>query len=273
LGLVRASLTAACDAQLGGMDVCAQSPGALYEQRIAPLLHADHPNVCAQCHAGGSVDLASFLRHDACESMACLKDRGLVNLERPESSVLLSWIERAEPESELITEKVISEERAGFLEWIEHEAACGACAATVCPEASAPRCDEVDTVTSFTAASDPGDCGRETLEKLFRGTIYPTHLRCSPCHLEGTAGNEDAPRWATEIGSCEVAALATQQNVIDMGLVDVEAPEESWLLLKPLGEHGGGLPHGGASKFVKGDADYQAYLYWLSRYGACRASE
>src|SRR5690606_25781271 len=93
--------------------VCDESPGELYERRVAPLFSADNPSTCSQCHAGG-VDLAAFLRPDACESMACLQDLGLVDLEHPERSVLLQWIERAQPESELITERVIDEEYAAF---------------------------------------------------------------------------------------------------------------------------------------------------------------
>ncbi len=249
---------------------CEESPGALYEKRVAPLLHTDHPNVCAQCHAGGSMDLESFLRPDVCESMACLQAQGLVNLKSPESSVLLSWIERAEPDSELVTQQLIDEERQGFLEWIEHEAACGACADVACPDRDTPRCDADATLPSpFVPENDPGNCERETLERLFRGTVYEWRGRCYPCHFQEQEGNRLAPRWATELGTCEVAALFTQQTIVDSGYIDVDDPEQSLLLLKPLAVDEGGAGHGGNDKFTTHDQAYTAFLYWATRYAEC----
>ena len=51
--------------------------------------------------------------------MACLADRGLVDLENPAASVVLQWISRADPSSPLIDQGVIDEEYAAFLAWIE----------------------------------------------------------------------------------------------------------------------------------------------------------
>lgn len=250
---------------------CDESPGELFERRIAPLLDADHPNTCTQCHTAG-LDLEGFLRPDVCESMACLKQGGLVNLNAPKQSVLLAWIDRAEPTSALITEDIIAEERAAFLSWIEHEAACQACADASCTGREPSSCDlSADLEAAFSEETDPGGCDRPTIEKLFRGTIYADRNRCSPCHFEEEKTvAPDAPRWLHRTGDCMVSSLATLRSIEDSGYIDVDDPESSLLLLKPLAEFQGGVWHGGHDKFVKNnDPGYDAFLYFLSRYGAC----
>jgi hypothetical protein len=277
---------------------CTRSPGTVFDERIAPLLTADRPNVCAQCHAGGSIDLQAFLRPDVCESMACLKAQGLVDLEHPERSVLLSWISRAQPngdaasgwggaggsgpgeapfaegagpKSPLITQDIIDQERLGFLEWFQHEAACRSCDDAVCPNITESSCGSAAALEkTYQAKNDPGDCERETLERLFRGTIYEWRGRCYPCHFQGTKGSPDAPRWASDVGTCEVAALATQQNIVDSGYVNSRDPKKSLLILKPLAEADGGVPHGGHDKFTLEDPAYADFLYWTQRYSACQ---
>ena len=252
---------------------CAESPGALFEQRVAPLLASDHPNSCSTCHASG-VALTDFVRGDACEAMACLKNAGLVDLEQPHRSVLLSWIGRVEPESELIGDQVISEERAAFLQWFRHEASCGACSDVECPDTQLSRCDSLkDDENRFGAENDPGDCGQETLERLFRGTIYLNRGRCTPCHFESSkTAAADAPRFIADTGTCQVASLATMIRITDSGYINFEEPKSSLLLTKPLAETRGGVEHGGHDKFSgPSDQGYIAFLYFLERYASCEA--
>lgn len=66
-------------------------PSQLYERRIAPLFQDERPQSCSQCHLTG-LNLELFARETACESMACLVQRGLVNEQDPDASLLLSWI-------------------------------------------------------------------------------------------------------------------------------------------------------------------------------------
>lgn len=251
--------------------ICEESPGALYERRIAPLLSTEHPNTCATCHTAG-IDLERFLREDACESMACLVQDGLVNLDEPAQSVILAWIDRAEPQSELITPDIIAEEHAAFLSWIEHEAACRACAEGACTGREAQSCErDAQLEAALSQVNDNGACDRESIERLFRGTIYAERDRCAPCHFEEEKNAApDARRWLHRTGDCNVASLATLRAIEEFGYIDTNDPESSLLLLKPLAEFQGGLPHGGHDKFVKeNDRGYAAFLYFLERYSAC----
>lgn len=240
---------------------------------MQPLLEADQPSSCAKCHAGG-LELDDLLREDACESMACLVDAGLVDLENPERSVILSFIERAEPQSELITDEVIAEEYAAFLSWIEHESECQNCTTAVCDGREPSSCDrKADLESTLTADTDPGDCNRATIERLFRGTVYDNRGRCSPCHFreEDTKTPEEI-RWLTSSGDCLVASLASLRAVEELGYINTETPEESLLIQKPLAESDGGLPHGGHDKFVAGDKVHRAFLHFATRYAACENS-
>lgn len=252
---------------------CQEPSSELFEQRVLPLLADDHPSSCNQCHLSG-IDLGAVVRETPCQSMACLLEEGLVDLASPEDSVILSWIRRAEPDSELITEEVIDLEYQAFLEWIELESECGSCASTSCPEPSenAPFCEraaEPDSSTDTTPYRD--DCSDRAIEQLFLDTIYASRNRCYPCHFSGNNSVPEAPRWISQEGTCAEASLATMRNVVRDGYVDVDDPSQSLLLLKPLAETYGGVEHGGHHKFSpQNDPAYENFLAWLTHYATCQ---
>jgi hypothetical protein len=250
------------------------SAGALYEKRIAPLLAEDRPKSCNQCHLSG-IDLALFAKGDPCDTMACMVEQGLVDLDQPEASVILTWIDRAAPQSEGITAQVLDEERQGFMEWIELTSACGTCSTNPKPCGEGPSdwlsCDTIkDNSADEVMAADPGDCGDVTLERLFLDSFFPGRGRCYPCHFEGYPQVDTAPKWIA-IGECESASLATFRNVIDAGYINVDDPVNSLWLLKPLDEALGGIEHGGDAKFHDTAEDaYRLMLYFSIRYAQCQ---
>lgn len=252
---------------------CKQSPADLYEERIEPLLTEDQPKSCNQCHLSG-IDLALFAKSTPCETMACLVQDRLVDLDSPPDSKLLTWIERAEPDSSLITDEVIQAEYDAFLQWIEHESQCGDCSSTPCqPTTEEPFCPYEDEVSdAFPAEEDPGGCDDLVLEELFTRTIYASRGRCYPCHFsQNTTAEPTAPRWLIQEGSCEASALATMRNIIRSGYINTSDPSQSLLLLKPLAEADGGIEHGGHDKFLlNDDPGYANFLYWVTRYSECQ---
>jgi hypothetical protein len=250
---------------------------ALYDERIAPLLADDRPKSCNACHLSG-IDMTLFVRATPCETMACLGELGLVDLAAPDQSKVLDWIARAKPLSPLIDASVVQAEHDGFLEWIRHNAECGRfeCRNVVCtPRESDPFCDVAPEPFVAGISRDSGGCSELALERLFRDTIYESRGRCFPCHF--SAEQEVAPEaqhFIEQSGSCDSSSLQTMRNVIDAGLVDVQNPEQSLLLLKPLAEGGGGVPHGGHEKFFPGsDPGYDNFVYWLERYAACQGQQ
>ncbi len=256
---------------------CSQAAGLeLYEQRIAPLLEESRPKSCNGCHLSG-IDLERYATGDPCSTMACLVEEGLVSLEAPEQSVILTWIARAEPDSGLITDAVIQEEYEGFKSWIEWSASCGAeaCGKIEDPCAERSPIEEECNVepprdpSIPPEAGDPGDCSDLTIETLFRERVYVHRGRCFPCHF--ASQDVVGPDWVAP-GPCNEASLATMRLLEGSDYLDPENPANSRLILKPLAEAAGGLEHGGHDKFEDSeDMAYQDFVYWISRWAACEA--
>ncbi len=255
----------------------AQTPGKLFSRRIEPLLKEERPKSCNQCHLSG-VDFSAFVRDDPCETMACLVEDGLVDLDAPSDSVILTWIQRAEPDSELITDEVIDEEYRGFLEWIGYSASCtDACKDVEC----GPREEEVLCATAEPVpeeediaelSDEKTDCSALGIEKLFRETIYRGRGRCYPCHYDAVEVNIDGdpPGWVKTEGNCEQASLATLRELQRGDYFNTVEPDQSLILLKPLSEDEGGVKHGGSEKFHgPDDPGYQSFMLFLERYAEC----
>ena len=209
--------------------------------------------------------------------MACLVQKELVDFEHPEDSLVLSWIERADPASALITQEIIDEEYAAVREWIEYSAECqsSACAGVVCAdeEEEQPFCPVGREPAAGTtpAMFDEGGCSDKDLEQLFRDTFYAARGRCFPCHFDDQpSAPENAPRWISTQLSCENAALETMMNVVEAGYLNLDDPDQSLIILKPLDEDLGGVEHEGHDKITKdGDRVYEYLIYWIQRYADC----
>ncbi|HVZ35382.1 MAG TPA: hypothetical protein VG963_23305, partial [Polyangiaceae bacterium] len=257
--------------------------GQLYQDRIAPVLTDARPKSCNQCHLSG-IDLSLFVKSTPCQTMACMQKLGLVDLEHPDQSKVLGWIGRAKPQSELITASVIDQEYDGFRDWIRYSATCGT---KVCEAYADPCGEDVPDTSSKCDVSDqigagfvdPGDCSELTMEQLFSADVYQWRERCFPCHFSSDQ-NVQAPKWVNDVNNvtqastlaCATASLETMRNVLSWGLVDLDAPSNSLLLLKPLSVEAGGVMHGGGHKFTgASDETYQQFLAWITRYAACTA--
>jgi hypothetical protein len=172
----------------------------------------------------------------------------------------------------LITEAVIEAEYAAFHEWISYVADCGACSKARCSSGQeAGFCElDVDPAEPYDGAGDSGGCDDKSLERVFLETVYTTRGRCYPCHFTSTQNpRPGATLWLVEGENCEVSSLATLRNVLSNGYVNVDEPEQSLLLLKPLAVGDGGVVHGGHDKFTTGEPAYDNFVYWLTRYGNC----
>ncbi|HWB78814.1 MAG TPA: hypothetical protein VG755_27825 [Nannocystaceae bacterium] len=249
----------------------------IFERRIAPLLEDGNQSACNECHLAG-VNLGLYSKSgDECTTMACMAELGLVDLDAPDESVVLDWILRGVPQSELVTSDVIQQEHDGVLEWIRFHAECGQdlCGDIEDPCGAGPTGGECEKPPyghdePARGFDDPGDCSDHTLEAGFAALVYSWRGRCFPCHFDNALGDENAPHWISE-GACDIGSLTSMRNVLELGLVDVEHPEQSLLLLKPLAQSLGGLPHEGGDKFeTVDDGAYQDFVAWLELYARCR---
>lgn len=271
--LSAAALASCADQQEepAGEAACQLKPTRTFHERIEPLLAEQRVTTCNQCHLSG-VDLSAFARATPCQTWACLVDQGLVDVETPRESKILSWIERASPDSELITSEVIAAERDAFRDWIDANAACPqACAGVSCGEPGAgPTCDAGgEDPPEPPAEEGTRGCSDIELEQAFYDDVYAWRGRCFPCHFDTEANAEAAPRWLSAIGNCQTGSAASLKRVLGLGLIDTTDPKSSLLLQKPLGEKGGGVKHGGGAKFKLDDATYQSFLRFATHYQSC----
>jgi hypothetical protein len=255
---------------------CDVKPSKTFHDRIEPLLESDRATTCNQCHLSG-VDLTAFVRETPCKTWACLQEQQLVNVEAPEDSRILGWILRASPDSELITEDVIQAEHDAFLGWIEANAACpSACIGVECgaPD-KGPICDDGTDIPAPTLPleEDQRGCSDLEVEQAFYDDVYTYRGRCYPCHFDTELkADPKAPRWIAATGNCKAGSASTLARLLGRGLIDTAEPTASWLLLKPLGENGGGLMHGGDQKFYdEMDPTYLSFLRFIRYYARCQA--
>jgi hypothetical protein len=251
--------------------------GDLFQRKIAPLLADDRPSTCNQCHLSG-IDLKSVVSDSPCSTMACMVDQGMVNLQQPDESLILTWIKRAHPESALITQQVIDQEYDGFLQWIQYNAACGAevCKGVTCNQTDASVCPTAEAHEAPLpdgAPPTPYGCGDRDIEQMFLDDVYSSRGRCAPCHFDNwTNNNLGSPSWIHVGGTCNQGSLATLREVERLGLINIDDPTRSLLLLKPLSVEGGGVMHGGGAKFElhPADASYLSFRRFVQHYAACR---
>jgi hypothetical protein len=238
-------------------ETCQQSPGQVYDARIAPLLAG--PSSCNQCHLSG-LSLANFVTGDPCRTMACLAEQGEVNLDDPQQSKILERVLKAEPQSTLITAGVIEAEYVGMLEWITYS---GRCQESACGVITNP-CAAGGQPAPAVVAAPLGGCSEAELLAGFEARVFAWRNRCGACH--SSSGQIPAPEWV-DFGS----ATNSMYNVLGMGAVNVATPHLSTLLTKPLAEsHPDGLAHGGGDKFAdEADPTYQDLREWIEAYVAC----
>src|SRR4051794_13050043 len=67
------------------------TPAEVFERRIVPIFKSPNSSSCVQCHLAG-VDLKDYIRPSHEETFRSLRDRGLVDLDNPESSKILRLI-------------------------------------------------------------------------------------------------------------------------------------------------------------------------------------
>ena len=233
----------------------------LYTRYVEPFVSGAVAQSCGQCHMTG-IDMSLYAQDTPCDTMACMVSQGVVDLDNPTGSSLLTMIGMGDPNSSVFDVDV---EHDAMLEWIEWSAQCHE---QVC-EATESPCAENSGAAS-TGTNPIGDCSEEDLLTVFWNSVIVDRGRCLTCHSNwgqqlGTFGScvtEDDCEFEQicENGTCYAPGpymaphffegvdgmlewqnpqhrqigLNTMYNVIALGLVDVENPVDSSLITKPL---------------------------------------
>jgi hypothetical protein len=277
VALLLAAALASCgsdDDEVQASAECLDHATETFDSEVRPLLASDRPKTCNQCHLSG-VDMSLFVRDSMCETRACLYEYGLVDRDNVDESLVLSWIARAHPDSDLITEEVIQNELDGFKAFLSDLTSCSgaACKGVKCATAATDgdKCRREDEPPDVTPTSEELGCSPVAIETAFRDNVYAWRGRCFPCHhSDQTLADAAAPRWLSVEGTCDAGAVRTLRTVIDSGYVDADNPEDSLLLRKPLAIAAGGIEHGGGEKFHdQTDFAYQSFLSFIQYWSSC----
>jgi hypothetical protein len=242
------------------------SPEKVFETRILPIFKSPKPSSCVRCHLAG-VDLKDYILPSHEKTFLSLRDQGLIDLDNPERSKILQFINRGADGNlgaKLIPAKQHEAEYAAFAAWIK------ACAAD--PKLrSAPRLEAKELAKPAADAEVIRHGRSDRLLESFERNAWAWRFRCMGCHAEGTPQNDKhkqkhGPRvaWMKKDG-----AAATMAYLLAGKLIDADEPEKSLLLLKPLMA----VEHEGGKKFVPGDEAYKGFRTWLEDVAAIKGGK
>jgi hypothetical protein len=234
-------------------------PEQVFEKRILPIFKSPNPSSCVQCHLAG-VDLKNYILPSHEQTFASLRDQGLIDLDRPEKSKILALIQMGEGDKNgaaLIHQKTRRAEYEAFADWVKRSA-------------RDPRLRALPKLTPTEVAGPkrPAEVIRHAradgLLESFANSIWALRFRCMSCHTEGHPENRKLVEKHGERVAWVKAAgpEATLAYLRASKLIDVDKPEQSLLLLKPLGE----VKHGGGKKFLPGDQGYKAFRAFVEDY-------
>jgi hypothetical protein len=235
-----------------------ESSKAVFERRIAPILKSPNPSTCSECHLSG-VDLKDYIRATDRETFAALRDAGMIDVKQPEQSHLLKLIRMSSPRTPLVTQKARDAEYEAFHEWIV--------AAASDPAMRQPANAGVKRpVGPAVSAAVIRHTRMDNVTASFVRNVWSQQGRCMGCHTPGTKENDEHVRKYGERVRWFVpdSPEGTMQKLLAQKLINVDRPEESLLLLKPLNK----VPHGGGVKFIYGDAGYKQFRAWIEDYAA-----
>ncbi len=238
----------------------------VFEQRILPIFKSDQPSSCVQCHLAG-VDLKNYIKPSSDATFQSLRDQGLVNLDQPEQSKILKLINMKDTDNagaNLLHAKSREAELTAFAEWLK--ACCRDPKLRNAPKLAASELAKParpDEVIRFART--------DRLLESFEQNIWGQRHRCMGCHSEGSDQNRKLVKENGEqVSWMKKSAAETMTYLIrKKDLIDVDDPEKSLLLLKPLKE----VDHGGGKKFLKGDLGYKGFRTWLEDYAKVARDE
>jgi len=235
------------------------TPQQVFEKRLLPIFRSPQPSSCVQCHLA-AVDLKNYILPSHEATFVALRDQGLIALDKPEKSKILRLIQMGEEEktaAALIHQKTRQLEYEAFADWIKRSAADPRLRAL--PRQQPPR-----PVGPNRPAEVVRHARKDRLAASFENNIWAMRFRCMSCHTEGSEANKKHVKEHGERVTWFKAAgpEATLAYLRTTKLIDVDNPQRSLLLLKPLNE----VKHGGGKKILPGDQGYKAIRAFVEDY-------
>ncbi|HIK95137.1 MAG TPA: hypothetical protein EYG03_24610 [Planctomycetes bacterium] len=232
----------------------------LFKRRITPILRSPNPSSCSECHLSG-VDLKDYIGDTQEETFAALRKAGLINMQKPDESKLLTFIHRTPANASPVGREARQQEFTAFRAWIR--------AAVKDPVLAAAKTDS-DQLGPKVAVEIIRHGRQDRVMASFVQNIWSEVGRCVNCHSPdlnrkriGRDGNTkediDAISWVVPRDPG-----ATLQKLVDSGNIDLEDPDASPVLTKPVGLE----EHGGGPKFALGSRTDKSFRRFLNDYAA-----
>jgi hypothetical protein len=235
------------------------TPAQIFERRILPIFKSPNPSSCTQCHLA-SVDLKNYILPSHEKTFLSLRDQGLIDLKNPEKSKILHLIQMGAKDDNkgaaLLHAKVRQMEYEAFAAWIKVS-----CADALLRDA--PRLAENERAAPPRPVEVIRHARKDRLLQSFENNVWAMRFRCMNCHIEGTEPNNKYKKeFGERVAWIKSDAEDTMNYLLASKLLNVQEPEKSLLLQKPLGE----VKHEGGKKFLPGDQGYKAFRAWIEDY-------
>jgi len=226
---------------------------AIFNRRILPIFQSSKPSSCAECHLSG-VDLKEYIRPSQQQTFASLVDAGLINVNQPDDSKILTFIQRRPEQKSLLIEEIREQEFEAFRAWIQAAVSDNALIADA----------EVQTIGSKFSSDVIRHGRKDRVLESFVENVWTEAGRCTACHSPDT-NQEQVKEHGEQVSWISVGdPQATLDYMVDVKLIDTDEPEKSLLLMKPTLQ----LPHGGGQKMVIGDRTYKQFRRFIDDYTA-----
>ncbi len=235
------------------------SPQEVFEKRILPIFQSPDPSSCVQCHLAG-VDLKNYILPSHEQTFVSLRDQGLIDLDQPEKSKILALIQMGDGDkagAALILQKTRKAEYEAFADWVKRSAGDARLR-------NLPKLNPTEVAGPKRPVEVIRHARQDHLLESFTNNVWSMRFRCMGCHTAGTAENKklvekhgERVAWFKAEGP-----EATLAYLRSSKLIDVDKPERSLLLRKPLAE----VEHGGGKKILPGDEGYKSIRAFLDDY-------
>ena len=226
---------------------------AVFEKRILPIFQAKKPSSCTECHLSG-VELKDYIQPDQAKTFASLVSVGLIDVENPDESKILQFINRRPDETSLITDKVRQQEHEAFQAWIR--------AAVKDPDLLAAK----SSTTIGPQISDEiiRHARKDRVLASFIENVWTEVGRCAACHSPDQ-NQKQVKEHGEQVSWITLRdPQATLNHMIDAGIINADEPLESMLLTKPTMQ----VEHGGGQKMVVGDRTYKQFRRFIDDYAS-----
>lgn len=236
------------------MEATANSSLETFERRILPILRAQKPSSCVECHLSG-VDLKDYIHPDQGKTFASLVRAGMVDVKEPDKSKILEFIARKPKQSSLISDKIRQEEYEAFRAWLK--------AAIADPQLLAAK-DAEKLLEPKVSIEVIRHARKDRVLASFTDNIWNEVGRCAACHSPDR-NQKQVEKHGEQVSWIKLGdPEGTLNYVLGAGLIDREAPEKSLLLTKPTKQ----VEHGGGQKMVIGDRSYKQFRRFIDDYAA-----